>query len=866
MHSPPNWLQTLLTWCCPPDRIDILGDFDEWYHELVQEKGVVRSRLFFLFQSLRMLPLKVITKKTIKRNIMLGFHFKLARRNLVKDKVYTLINATGLMVGITVCTFIALFIHDELSYDTHFESHRNIYRVTGTYQQGGNEATHSTLTAYLLKPYMQTNVEPDLTYTRLDFIEVNVRIGERSFWEDYTLAVDSNYFEVLSATFIDGSAASVLRDPQSVVLDETTANKYFPDSDAMGQLLEIDGINYVVNGVIQDIPGNTHFEAHLFIPIASVVDTYPHWMTNTWGGVSHRTYFKIPDNYDVADLSVRLNEAIATFYDFEDPPVYSFQSLQDIHLHSNLVSEIQVNGSQRTLNHFLIIAIVILLLACINFVNLSIASSLKRLKEVGVKKVLGATRRSQVTQFRFESLLIGFTASILSIILVELLLPVFNAIAGKNLVLTWEIDALILLASVVLITIISAVVGSFPALYLLRVPTSTALKGVTTHKKGFNPRIILVAVQFFLATIIISSTLIILDQLTFMRTKDLGINTSQLISVPFFSMESVNNYELLKQELLKQPGIEGVTGSTSGLSRRVGGWRQYRTATMEERVNIPTVIIDHDYFQIIEAEFVSGRDFSDEFPSDYTEAYIINEAAASFLDLENPVGEKLSGAAFTGSSWSTKEARIVGVVKDFHFASLHDKIRPVVFSLSSEITYPLSGVFVKLAPEDILQTLEVVENTWNEINPGQPPRYTFVDESIQAHYEQEARFFNVFSVFAILSIFIGCIGLFGLTAFIMKRRTKEIGIRKVLGASQLNLLAVLSEDFVRMVIVACVLGVPVTLWFMIQWLENFEYRIDIGWWVFALTAVGATVAAFLSIFYHSLKVSKANPIESIRYE
>ena len=866
MHAPPKWLKTLLTWCCPPDRIDILGDFEEWYHDLVQEKGVNASRLFFLLQSLRMIPLKVISKKTTKRNIMLGFHFRLARRNLVKDKLYTIINASGLMVGIAVCTFIGLYIHDELSYDTHFEDYENIYRITGTYQQGGDETTHSTLTAYLLKQYMQTNIAPELIYTRLDFTEVNVRIGERSFWEDYTLAVDSNFFEVLSAEFIEGNAEAVLRDPQSVVLDRSTASKYFPDAGAMGQLLEIDGVNYVINGVIEDMPDNTHFEAHLFIPIAGIESSYPQWMTDTWGGVSHRTYFRVPDNYDVADLSVRLNESIATFYEVDKAPVFSVQAVKDIHLHSSLVAEIEANSSQRTLNHFLIIAVIILLLACINFINLSIASSLKRLKEVGVKKVLGATRRSQVTQFRLESLLIGFGAAILAVLLVDLLLPVFNSIAGKELVLSWETNAIILGLSLALVIFISFVVGSFPAMYLLKVPAAAALKGVTSARKGFNPRMVLVAVQFFLAAIIISSTLIILDQLTFMRTKDLGINTSQLISVPFFSVESMENYALLKEELLKQPSILGVTGSTSGLSNRVGGWRQYRTSAMAEAVNIPTVVADHDYFNLIEAEFVAGRDFSEDYPGDYTEAYIINEAAASFLELKNPVGEPLRGSAFSGSSWTNKDARIIGVVKDFHFASLHDKIRPVVFSLSSEITYPLTGVFVKLAPEGILQTLESVEKTWSAINPDQPIRYRFVDESIQEHYEQEARFFNVFSIFAILSIFIGCIGLFGLTAFMMKRRTKEIGIRKVLGASQLNLLTVLSEDFVRMVIIACVLGVPVTLWFMIQWLENFEYRITIGWWVFVLTAAGATLAAFLSIFYHSLKVSGANPIESIRYE
>lgn len=867
MKTPPRWLYRLLECCCPPQRNDVLGDFEEWYHELSEEKGRWRANLIWIFHSLSMLKLKAINQNIMTRYTLLGLQYKLAKRNLVKNKLYTGINVLGLTLGMTVCALIGLFIYDELSYDTHFEEYENVYRVAGTYQQGGESATHSALTTFMLQPYMQNSIDPNLTYTRLDLRQLFIQIDERTYWEDYSMAVDSTFFEVFQTKFVSGDPSSVLDGPSSVVIDESTAQKFFKGEEAVGQQMEIEGRSCVVTGVIKDLPANTHFGAHVFIPISSIADSYPQWMTNIWGGVSHRTYFRTPDNYDVNALENQLNESIASFYEGDPVPIYFFQRLEDIHLKSSLVAEIQVNGSIKTLIQFICTATVILLLACINFINLSVAGSLRRLKEVGVKKVLGATRKSQMIQFRLESLLVGLLASILTILFIEFSLPLFNDITDKALSISWEMDGLIFATCLLLILSISFVVGSFPALFLLRLPTPSALKGaVVTNKRGMKPRNVLVGIQFFLATILISSTLIILDQLAYMRTKDLGISTDQLVVIPFQSQTGIANYELMKSELLRNPSVEGVTASTSGLSLRVGGWRQYRKINETESVNIPTVIVAHDYFKNIEATFLSGRDFDESFPSDYTEAYIINEAAASFLGLENPVGEKLKGSAFTGSDWSTKDAHIIGLVKDFHFASLHSKIRPVVFSLSSEITYPLTRMFVKISPERLQQTIEGIETAWKEINPGDPFRYRFVNEEIQEHYQQEARFFNLFSTFSTLSILIGCIGLFGLTAFIMKRRVKEIGIRKVLGASQLNLLAVLSGGFIRMVLIACLLGIPFTVWFMTQWLDGFEYRVGIGWWVFVMTTLGAILAALGSMIYHSLRVSYANPVESIRYE
>lgn len=798
---------------------------------------------------------------------MLGLHFKLARRNLLSQKLYTAINLVGLAVGLAICTLIGLFIHHELSYDKHFNDYDQIYRIAGEYAQGGDELSRSALTPYLLMPLMSNELGSDIIYTRLDLMQLHVRIGDLDFWEDHSLAVDSTFFDVFQTSFVAGDPMSALDYPSGIVLDETTAIKYFEAGDYLGKSIEINDKTYQVSGVIEDLPDHTHFEANLFLPMASIRDTYPYWMTNTFGGVSHRTYLKVPGKFDVSHLESSLNEMIAGYME-RNPPNYFFQPLEDIHLTSNLIAEIRTNGSYRTIYIFLATAIVILLLACINFINLSIAGSLTRLKEVGVKKVMGANRKSQLWQFQMEALLLGMLSVLFAVMLVKFSLPTFNEMSGKVISVNTGQYLSIVGLSFLLVGLISFVAGSFPAVFLLKIPTRDAVTGKHAYagKRRFHPRNVLVGIQFFLSAILIASTLIIIQQINFMQNKDLGIDTDQVIVASLHNDEGISNYPILKDRLLQESSVVQVSAANNPLSSRVGGWRQYRKPNSTENINIPTVIVGHDYFATVNATFLDGRPFDKKFVSDYREAYIMNEAAVRFLDLKKPIGYSVQGSAFTGQEWSTKDAKIIGVVKDFHFASLHDKIRPVVFSLSSEITMPMRWVFIKIRPDRISETLAKIESHWEDINLNIPLRYHFLDERIEEHYQEEARFLRIFSVFSGLSIFIGCLGLFGLTAFIMRKRTKEIGIRKVLGASQTNMLRVLSVDFIRLVLISGVLGIPITILFMTKWLENFEYRISISWWVFGITLITSLIAAGLSIFYHSNKVARTNPLKSIKYE
>lgn len=868
MKRPPTLLYQILTWCCPSDRQDVLGDFEEWYVALAEEKGTFKANLIWLLHSISLLKFRTIAQKSKTHYIMLGLHLKLAKRNLLGQKLYTFIHLVGLTVGFTVCTLIGLFIHHELSYDRHFKGYENIYRVAGEYDHGGGTKSRSTLTPYLLMPTMANNLDSQVVYTRIDVSPFHVTLGSRTFWEDYSAVVDSTFFEVFQTEFMIGDPHLALDNPNSLVLDHSTATKYFEEGQAFGQNVEIGGVTHTVTGVIKDLPDQTHFRANLFVPIASIKDTYPHWMTNTFGGVSHHTYLRVPGGFDVNQLATSLNELVASYVQESDRPHYFFQSLSDIHLTSDLQNEIRVNGSYLVLYIFVATALVILLLACINFINLAVAGALTRLKEIGVKKVLGASRKSQVWQFQMEALFVSIAAAILSILMVELTLPVFSEVSGKAMIIGMPQYAFIAGTSLLLVFFISFVSGSFPALFLLKIPTPDAVTGrvASQSKQGLKPATLLVGLQFFLSAILIASTLIILQQVHFMKKKNLGIDTAQIIVASLQSDESVINYSLLKEQLLQDPSVVHVSASSSPLSARVGGWRQYRKPTTAEDISIPTVVVGHDYFSMIDAEFVAGRPFQKEMPTDHQQAYVINEAAAKFMELEAAVGANLRGSAFTGQQWSTKDARIIGVVKDFHFAPLHDKIRPVVFSLSSESTIPMRWLFIKVRPENMITTLENIEATWEAVNADTPLRYRFLEDAIGEHYLEEVKFLKIFSSFSGLSIFIGCLGLFGLTAFSMRKRTKEIGIRKVLGASRVTMLKILSQDFVRLVIISGTLGIPFTIILMRQWLENFEYRIGISWWVFTLTIGGSLLIACFSIFYHAYRLATTNPVESIKCE
>lgn len=799
---------------------------------------------------------------------MFKMYFKISRRNLMKNKVYSAINILGLAVGLAAFTIISLFVYDELNYDRHFKGFNHIYRIAGEYHQGGDARIRSALTTYMLQPFLQANFDNEVVYTRLDFRDALIHVGDRDFWESEVLAVDSTFFEAFGLELIVGSPLNALDKPGNVVLDKSTARKYFPYEGAVGKSIEVEGEIFEVSGVIPDLPANTHFSGSIFIPIHGISDRYPDWIKQNPTGTSHLTYFRSPDDMDVKQFETDLNNYISSIWRGDNPPQYFFQPIKDIHLQSNLAGEVGVNGSETVVYIFLATAIAILLLACINYVNLSIAGALQRSKEVGVKKVLGASKKSQVFQFQAEAILTGFVASAVAILLIELITPFFNAVSGKSIAFDAPDYLLIGLGLLVLTLFLSLATGSFPALFLLKIPAHESLGGarLNSNRDGFSIRNLLVSVQFFLAAVLIVSTLIITQQLHFMQNKDLGVESHNIVIIPFQNFEVLSKYPAMKEELLRNSAVMEVSAASNKVTDRISMWRGYTVEGASEGISCPTVVVGYDFFKTLGARILEGRFFSEDYSTDHTESYVLNEAAVKFFELEKAVGTGLQGAVFTGSKWSVKNAKIIGVVKDFHFASLHSEIRPAVFSLSSADTTPMSWILVKISGENIQETINFMESTWAKFGSGRPFHYEFMEDALKNHYQSEARFLKVLLTFSILSIFIGCLGLYGLTAFLMKRRIREIGIRKVFGATVVNLISELSKDFLGLVLLANIVGWPVAFWFMKTWLENFEYQIPLSAWPFIYTALGALLIAFLSIIYHSVKVARADPIQSIRHD
>ncbi len=799
---------------------------------------------------------------------MFKTYLKLALRNLWKNKLYSAINVAGLAIGLTACLLIVLFVNDEMSYDKHFEDSEQIYRLTGAYNQGGNGRNHAATVSYPLMPVITDNFPEVEQASRIAIFSGVVSNGDQHVWQEDVAYVDSTFFDVFSYQSVLGDHINALDDPLAIVITQSAAEVHFGDVNPIDQILRYGGVDFRVAAVVKNTPDNTHFNADMFIPVSTTLQWYGNYIHILFSGTSHLLYFKLANEADPKVLETRINTFLNQNYERDDPHQYFVQALEDIHLNSDLSYELQENGNITTVLIFIATAVVILILAAINYINLSIAGSFQRGKEVGLKKIFGARNGAQVTQFQFESIIIALLACVIAIVLVEITLPAFNNLTNKTFSFGLVDNASLLFLLFGMGLIIGLVSGSFPALFLLKMKTTDAMKGNVFNKSAnkFSVRNGLVTFQFFIAVVLIVSTIVILDQVKFLKNSDLGINKEQVLVIPIQTNAMAAQYDLFSEELKRNAQILGVTATSNNPTSRVGGWRGYWPDNQEEQVYAPTVTIGHDYFETMGTEIIQGRSFDREFATDYLEAYVINESAVDFFNLENPIGTPLPGMAYTGQEWTRKNAVIIGVVKDFHFASLHAEIRPVVFTLASEVTRGVSYMNVKISPENMNETLSFIRDKWVEFSPERPFRYNFLDEQVDELYRAENQFLDVFKVFSTLAIFIGCLGLFGLTGFIMKLKVKDIGIRKVLGASQASLLNILSKTFLIQVLIANLLGWPIGYFLMNKWLENFAYQIKISATPFAITGGVILLVTFVTIAYHTLKTAVTNPIESLRNE
>ncbi|WP_374951216.1 ABC transporter permease [Mucilaginibacter sp.] len=796
---------------------------------------------------------------------MINNHLKFAFRNLTRTKSFTAINIGGLVISLTAVILMSLYIENELSYDRYHKQANNIYRVvddkqTNALMQRG-AGSPGPLAPMLLADFPQVKQA-----VRIIGAEALVKYNDKLFEERHLYFADAQIFKVFDLPMISGNAATALLNPMSVVITETTARKYFGNADALGKALMMDGENLKVTGVIKNVPANSHLTFDFLISMATAQkkDSGYDWLFTNWYSNNFYTYILLPDKYKPVNL-VKQFDAFADRHKANTPTTkhhYSLENLTDIYLHSERENQAGQNGNITSLYVFSAVALFVLLIACTNFINLSTARAAERGKEVGIKKVNGVTRTALIIQFFIESFLIVGIALAIAVLAAYMLMPAFNSFAGKSigLNLLTPLHVLLLIGLLVVVAVLS---GSYPALVLSGFNPVTALKGtLRSSALSIAIRKGLVVFQFAVSIILIISSIVVYTQLQFMQKHDLGFKPSQTLVINFEGDGWVKKqYQLIVNELQRVKGVKAVTASSDVPgSSTSGGWSMEFAKKGGDTVHaeLPIYLTDFNFMKQYNIPMVAGRALSPAFAADTVESMIINESALRKLGFKN--ADEAMGVKV---KMYPNDATVVGVYKDFHFQSLQKPIEPLAMRIMPDKFRVFS---VEMNTTDVKQTVADIETLWKKIAPQRPLEYTFLNDSFNQQYQAEIKFGQLFALFTTLAISIACFGLFGLALFSVKQRRKEIGIRKVIGASVLQITALISKEFVSLVVISFVIACPVALLAMTRWVQEFAYRIDISWWIFAAGGLIAIVIAVATISYQSIRAAIANPVISLRSE
>jgi putative ABC transport system permease protein len=790
-------------------------------------------------------------------------YFKTAWRNLTKYKAFSIINIFGLAIGIACCIVVSLFIIDELSYDRQNKDADLIYRIVRDFVNNDGSRIPDATTPPTLAEAIQKDI-PEVEHVARLFPDAGignhfyVRYGNKKFIEEYVYRADTNLFDVFTIPFIKGNPKTALSNPNSVILTESTARKYFGNVDPIGKTLEIDDWEPVmITAVVKDIPDNAHFKFDLLVPLKRGIDAS---INTNWAWYSFYTYLKLKKGTDIAVVDKKFR-ALFKKSQPESRNYYYSQALTAIHLKSNLKSELKPNSDIVYIYIFGTIAIFILLIACMNHVNLTTARSSLRAKEIGIRKIAGAVKSSLIKQFLGESVLFALLAALVAIVIAKFLLPTVNNITGKQLALIPHENYLIILSVFVFAILIGLFAGFYPALYLSSFEPVKVLKaGKLSSIKNFSLRKVLVVAQFTISITLIIATIIIIQQISFIQTAKLGLNKDNVIIVNDTYYLNRDETTALKNEWMQVPGVKKVAAADGVVGGRIWA-RDVKHKVSQNRQLINFLTVDADFIGALNIEIKAGRGFSSDYPSDTANAIILNEQAVKQLAIPIPViGQQIVWR----ENPKTKEifyASIIGVVKDFHFTSMKSEIKPFAFVTSNKRRWNYSIVMNEV---NTSQTLAAIKNVWDKNVKSRPFQYSFLDETFAKLYRSEMNFKTIFSYITFIAIFIACLGLFGLSSFIMEQRSKEIGIRKVLGASVAGIVSMLSKDFLKPITVSIIVASPIAYYFMHQWLQNFAYRINISWWVFAFAGIAAMLIAFVTVSFQAIRAAIANPVKRLR--
>ena len=805
---------------------------------------------------------------------MLKNYIRVAMRNLRNHKTFSSINIIGLAVGIACCITIMLYVQDELSYDK-FNTHADeIYRVQFRAYLG-NKEVNQALTCAPLQGTLVKDFPQVVAATRIaNFGSPVLRYKEKAFAEKRFYWADSTFFKVFTVNFIQGDPRTVLTQPNAVVISQAMANKYFGEENPVGKFLNADQrMDLVVTGVVGEFPHNSHFHFDFLASLVSIAkyrNDNDNWLSNNYytyvmlhNGTDPLMFQKKLNDHTREYISTQLKAVMAISLDQYESSGnkigYYLHPLTSIHLASHVDFELEPNSDISYVYIFSAIAVAILLIACINFMNLSTARSDRRAKEVGIRKTLGSSRTRLVAQFIAESITISLIAVFLAVGLVEIFLPVFNNISGKEVSLELFNNAysvpLLFLFSIV----VGIVAGSYPAFYLSSfLPIRVLKSGSRKMNRKSVLRSTLVIFQFTVSIALFIGTFIIYRQLHYMQEKDIGLNKDQVLIIS--KADAVGAHmEQFKQELSGCPGVVSSSNSASipGSLYDNNVW-QLEGGPSQDAEAIMTMKSDYEYAGVYKLEMIAGRFFSKDHPSD-SAGVVLNETGVKALGLVNPLGKILIRPG------NAPRYEIIGVMKDFNYESLHEKIRPLAVSLFDRGEYS-RFVSVRVSPVDYQSTIAFLERTWEKYAGNTVFQCNFLDQNLQLMYEADQRAGKIAAIFSALAILIACLGLLGLAAFITEQRTKEIGVRKVLGASVVEVIALLSSEFVKWVLIANVAAWPLAYYVMNNWLQNFAYRVDISAWIFAAAGALALVVALATVSSHAIKAATANPVHSLRYE
>jgi putative ABC transport system permease protein len=793
---------------------------------------------------------------------MIKNYFKIAFRNLWKNKVFSFINIMGLTVGMTACFLIFLYVKFELSYDSFHSKADRIYRVVSDIKTP-TEVLHASGPAWAVAPNAKDEFPEVESFVRITNDNVLVKKGDIKFQEEHAAWADSALFHVFDFKLLKGNPNTALKEPFSIVFSETAAKKYFGKADPMGQTLLITGdkLPAKVTGIMKDIPENSQIKADMFLSMTTITQKFNQSLDSQWGNYGASAYLLLKPGTNAKFLEKKFPAFLerrdgAEMKKIQMYPTLFLEPLKGVYLYST--RDDSKTGHITNVYIFSIIAIFILLIACFNFINLTTARSAERAKEVGIRKVVGAGKTQLAAQFIGESVVLCLIAFVITFFLSWLLMPLFNQLAGKTISSGifehWNYLVLLFFASIG----IGLLAGIYPALVLSSFKPIVVLKGrFATGTRGIILRKGLVIAQFTISIALIISTIVVYNQMNFMQNQDLGFSKDQMMVIDTNGDPAKKTFEQAVKEL---PDVRSVamSGSVPG-GGNPGAYSEIENKKGDLQIaNLDLYFVDFNYINQYKIKMVAGRGFSKDFATDTTQAMVLNEAAAKLFGYTSP--EQAIGKRF--KQWG-REGKIIGVTKDFHFRSLQQEIKPLSMRIEPD---GCNLVSINVAANNLPKTIAAIENKWKTLLPDRPFSYYFLDEFFNRQYRGEVRFGNLFLNFAVLAIFISCLGLLGLASYSTIQRTKEIGIRKVMGASVSNIVNLLSIDFLKLVFISFIIAAPLAWYFMHEWLKDFAYRININWWIFLVAGVTAVLIALFTISFQAIKAAIANPVKSLRSE